>query len=244
MATRIGMLTPSSNTVLEPLTYKMLEGIDGVSAHFSRLRVTKMTAGAESDAQFASAAMLASAELLADAAVDILAWNGTAGSRMGPDGDRRLCRELSDATGIPATTSTLALIDACEALGVSRVGLATPYVSRLNELISHHYAREGIQVVASEHLGLADNLAVGALTPEEIRSLVVRAARDGAQAVAVVCTNVAATEIVQELEQELGIPLRDSIAVTLWKCLDLAGSARRPDGFGKVMAASSTRPDA
>jgi maleate isomerase len=99
-------------------------------------------------------------------------------------------------------------------------------------------------VVASEHLGLADNLAVGALTPEEIRSLVVRAARDGAQAVAVVCTNVAATEIVQELEQELGIPVLDSIAVTLWKCLDLAGSVRRPDGFGKVMAASSTRPGA
>jgi maleate isomerase len=241
MTTRIGMLTPSSNTVLEPLTCKMLEGIGEVTAHFSRLRVKKMTAEAESDLQFAATAMLPVAELLADAAVDVLAWNGTAGSWMGPDGDRRLCQELSGATGIPATTSTLALIDACKVLGVSRVGLATPYVGRLNELISQHYAREGIQMVASEHLGLADNLAVGALTPEEIRTLVVRAARDGAQAVAVVCTNVAATELVQELEQELGIPILDSIAVTLWKCLDLAGSAQRPDGFGKIMAASGTR---
>jgi maleate isomerase len=56
-----------------------------------------------------------------------------------------------------------------------------------------------------------------------------------------VCTNVAATELVRELEQELGIPILDSIAVTLWKCLDLAGSVRRPDGFGKIMAESGTR---
>ncbi len=39
---RLGMLTPSSNTALEPITCAMLAGIDGVSAHFSRFKVTEI----------------------------------------------------------------------------------------------------------------------------------------------------------------------------------------------------------
>jgi len=37
----IGMLTPSSNTVLEPITNKILNSIDNVTAHFSRFRLLK-----------------------------------------------------------------------------------------------------------------------------------------------------------------------------------------------------------
>jgi maleate isomerase len=37
---RIGILTPSSNTVLEPVTHEMTRGLNDVSVHFSRLRVT------------------------------------------------------------------------------------------------------------------------------------------------------------------------------------------------------------
>src|SRR5918912_725830 len=33
---RLGMLTPSSNTVLEPITYRMLAGVPDVTAHFAR----------------------------------------------------------------------------------------------------------------------------------------------------------------------------------------------------------------
>jgi maleate isomerase len=35
---RLGMLTPSSNTVLEPMTYQMLRDAPGVTAHFSASR--------------------------------------------------------------------------------------------------------------------------------------------------------------------------------------------------------------
>jgi maleate isomerase len=238
---RVGMLTPSSNTVLERETYQMIQTIQGVSAHFSRLRVKKMTPEAESDRQFESAVMLEVARLLEDAQVDVLAWNGTAGSWLGPDRDRQLCSEIASATGIPTTTSTLALLEAYRIFGVTRLGLATPYVQELNSQISRCYAQEGIDVVADEWLGLTDNLDVGSLTSEETRDLVVRAARNGAQAVAVVCTNVAATPLVQELEEQLDIPVFDSIVATLWKCLDLVDAPLRPSGFGMLMTTGSER---
>jgi maleate isomerase len=39
---RIGMLTPSSNTVLEPVTQRLLAGTPAITAHFSRFRVTEI----------------------------------------------------------------------------------------------------------------------------------------------------------------------------------------------------------
>ena len=213
----------------------MIQAVHGVSVHFSRLRVKKMTLEAESDRQFEPAVMLDAARLLEDARVDVLAWNGTAGSWLGPDRDRQLCHDIAGATGIPTTTSTLALFEACRIFEVTRLGLATPYVQELNAKIKQCYAHEGIDVVADEWLGLTDNLDVGALTSEEIRDLVTRTARNGAQAVAVVCTNVAATPLVHELEKRLGIPVFDSIAATLWKSLDLADAPLRPSGFGSLM---------
>ena len=45
---RIGVLTPSSNTALEPLTSAMVAGVPGVTAHFSRFRVTEISMGDKS----------------------------------------------------------------------------------------------------------------------------------------------------------------------------------------------------
>ncbi len=41
--TLLGMLTPSSNTVLEPMTSDMLSGLPDVTAHFGRFSVTEIS---------------------------------------------------------------------------------------------------------------------------------------------------------------------------------------------------------
>ena len=106
---RIGMLTPSCNTVLEPLTYAMLAGFPGMSAHFARFRVQEINLELESLKQFADKPMLQAAELLADAKVDIIAWIGTSGGWLGFDRDAALCAAITRETGIPA----IGIIDNC-----------------------------------------------------------------------------------------------------------------------------------
>ena len=39
---RLGVLTPSSNTALEPLTSALAAGMPGCTAHFSRFKVTEI----------------------------------------------------------------------------------------------------------------------------------------------------------------------------------------------------------
>ncbi|HEU0203841.1 MAG TPA: Asp/Glu/hydantoin racemase, partial [Burkholderiaceae bacterium] len=105
----LGMLTPSSNTVLEPVTAAMLAAIPEASAHFSRFRVTEIGLSSNALAQFDDTEILRAAELLAHARVDVIGWNGTSAGWLGFDADERLCRRIAEATGIPACTSVLAL---------------------------------------------------------------------------------------------------------------------------------------
>jgi maleate isomerase len=99
---RLGMLTPSSNTTLEPVTTAMLAPLTSVSLHFSRFRVTDIALTGDALAQFDDRPILAAADLLAHARVDVIAWNGTSSGWLGFDADRRLCERIEAATGIRA----------------------------------------------------------------------------------------------------------------------------------------------
>ncbi|MEV0598733.1 GAF domain-containing protein [Streptomyces sp. NPDC050315] len=237
---RIGMLTPSSNTCLEPVTYDLLHGSGAATAHFARVPVTRIALDSGSDAQFDPAPMLAAARQLADARVDVIAWNGTSGSWLGVDRDRALCEAITAETGVPATTSTLALLDACAAYGVTRLGLALPYTADVAERIVQTYAKEGIACTLAEPLGISENEAFARVPEPEVARQIEAAAPD-AHAVAVVCTNVYGARPAADLEPALGIPVFDSVAATLWQALDLAGAHPALPGHGDLLRSGSLR---
>jgi malate dehydrogenase (oxaloacetate-decarboxylating)(NADP+) len=80
-----------------------------VSAHFSRFKVTEISLQAQALGQFDDSKILAAAELLADAKVDVIGWSGTSSGWLGFDADHRLCERIRERTGIRATTAVLAL---------------------------------------------------------------------------------------------------------------------------------------
>jgi maleate isomerase len=88
---RIGVLTPSSNTALEPLTSSIVSVMPGVTTHFSRFRVTQIALSDQALGQFDDSKILSAAELLADANPDVITWSGTSAGWMGFDKDVLLC---------------------------------------------------------------------------------------------------------------------------------------------------------
>jgi maleate isomerase len=234
---RIGHITPSSNTVLEPLTYAMSRGLEHKLAHhFTRVSVTHLALSESSEAQFQLERMLAAARLLADAPLDALVWNGTSASWRGLDKDLALCDAISEETGIPVTTSTLAFYNAFHEKGYKTIGLALPYIEEVSEQIALEYGRQGFPVVSSASLGLRENVDIGAATPDQIRGVLRGAAEGHPDCIAVVCTNFNATDLIEEMEDELGIPIVDSIAVTFWEVARVAGVDIKVPGWGKLLA--------
>ena len=235
MRTRLGMIAPSSNSVLEPVTYAMLADVPGISAHFSRFRVTEIALDPYALNQFDPSLMLPAADLLADAKVDAMAWNGTSASWLGIERDESLCEAIVARTGKPATTSTLACINAVRSSGVQRIGFVTPYTDDVQERIGRVWAGAGVACHAERHLGLRDNFSFGQVPPAEIAAMISAVAADGCDAVVVLCTNLEGAAVAAALERELNVLILDSVAVTLWRTMLLAGTDPRVlSGWGRV----------
>jgi maleate isomerase len=227
----LGMLTPSSNTALEPITSAMVAGLPNVSAHFSRFKVTEIALSTDALAQFDISNILRAAELLAHAKVDVIGWNGTSSGWLGFETDERLCEQITAATGIPATTSMLALNEILTMSKAKSLGLVTPYRDDVQARIIANYAQLGIACRGDRHLNLQDNFSFAEVTPAEIETMIREVAREKPDAIAVVCTNMRAAPLVARLELETGIPILDSIATVVWKSLKLAGTD--PRGIGE-----------
>jgi len=233
--TLLGMLTPSSNTALEPITSAMVAGLPGISAHFSRFKVTEIALSTDALAQFDSGNILRAAELLAHARVDVIGWNGTSSGWLGFETDMRLCEQITAATGIPATTSMLALNEILTTAGVKRLGYVTPYRDDVQARIIANYEALGMVCAGDRHLGLQDNFSFAEVTQAQLEAMIREVAAEKPDAIAIVCTNLRAAPLVARLEQETGIPIYDTIATVVWKSLTLAGAdPSRVTGWGSL----------
>ncbi len=235
--TLLGMLTPSSNTALEPITSAMVSGLPNVSAHFSRFTVTEISLRDQALGQFDLDKIIGAARLLADARVDVIAWNGTSSGWLGFEKDQALCRQITEATGIPATTSVLALNEILDKTGARDFGLVTPYLDDVQQRIVQNYERNGYRCAAERHLDLHVNYSFAEVEEDTIRRMVREVAQHRPAAITTFCTNLRAAHLVQALEAETGIPVYDTISTVVWKSLRLAGvDARALRGWGRLFA--------
>jgi maleate isomerase len=233
---RIGMLTPSSNTVVEPYTSAMMDAFKGrATAHFGRFRVTEISMSDASRTQFVTDPILDAARHLADAKCDVIAWNGTSAAWLGFERDEALCKAITDETGIKATSTILALNEILDFMNVRTLGLVTPYLTEIQDPIISNYHSIGIDIIADRRLEDRGNFSFAEYSPELVAGLARSVAESRPDAIAIVCTNFRGAPIVDALERELGIMVLDSVAITVWATARLCGldpSAIR--GWGRV----------
>lgn len=233
---RVGMLTPSSNTVLEPYTSAIFSSFGEVaSAHFGRFRVVEISMSEASQSQFTLEPILEAAERLAEANPHVIAWNGTSASWLGLDKDRALCAAITERTGVPATSTILAYDALFRGMGVTRLGLVTPYIEDIERRMIANYAAQGIEVVSTARLGDKGNYSFATYPPEQVGAMVEEAAGVRPDAIAIVCTNFRGAPVAERIEQATGIPVLDSVSVTAAHCLKTVGlDPARVTGWGSV----------
>lgn len=231
----LGMLTPSSNTVLEPVTSAMLSGLPEVSAHFGRFTVKEISLRAAALDQFTDAPFLDAARLLADAKLNVIGWNGTSAGWLGFDADERLCRTIAEETGIPACTSMLALNEILETTGRKRFAIVSPYLDEIQERMVANYNAAGFEVVAERHLNDRGNFSFSEITEERIERMCAEVAEAKPEAIAIICTNMRGAPVAERVEKALGIPVYDTVSTAVWKALRMTGvDTRRVEGWGSL----------
>jgi maleate isomerase len=176
------------------------------------------------------------ARLLAAHEPDVIVWMCTAGSFLkGKGHDERIIREMEEATGIPCTTTSTAVMEAFRELSGTRIALVTPYPDEVNEIEREFLEANGFRVVAAEGLNLTDNNILAHLSASVLYRVAKEVTPPEADIVFISCTGLDVLDIVEALEQDLGKPVVTSNQASYWLAFRMAGVGDAVEGYGELL---------
>lgn len=229
---RIGLMIPCRNTIVEPEVHAVAPA--GVTFHVTRLPL--FGTSAEQLRQMTQETERA-AQMLAAAQVDLLVFHCTAASTLDADmGDALVERIRQAAGGLPALTTSQALLAALAHLQARQIVMVTPYARHINESEVAFFQAHGITVLDEIGLGLPDAESMAIVPPAHWHELTLAHRHPRAQAYFLSCTNIQALPAVQRLEQVLDAPVITSNQAMLWQALRMAGVAEGIRGGGRLFA--------
>jgi len=219
-ATRIGLMVPSSNTMMEADFTRGLPA--GWTLHTARMYLEDTTAAAES--RMLDEFALPAARDLGTARPHVVVFGCTsAGALRGGDYDRELCRRIGEVTGAPAVSTIQAVTTAVQRARARRVGVVTPYVDELNDRIRASIEADGVEVVKIAGLGMTENYEIARVPAGRIVEFA--AEQLGGLDIDLVfasCTNFGAVAAIPELSARLGRPVVTSNQAVLAAALEQA----------------------
>lgn len=211
---RVGLLVPSSNTVMEVDFYRELPAT--VTLHTARMFMETTTAAAES--RMLDEFTMPAAATLATVRPDVVVFGCTsAGALRGNAYDAELCDRIAQQTSATVISVIASVRGAVSRSGAARVGVITPYVDELNEKIRASLEEGGeVGVVDIVGLGIDHNFAIAEVGPAEIVEFAVTSfARRPIDLLFASCTNFRAVEALGDLSTALDVPVVTSNQATL-----------------------------
>jgi maleate isomerase len=226
---KVGIIVPSGNSVSEP-QFRMMSP-SGVEFFAARLRLErdgpdrymKMAEGIEE-----------AAGLLADLRPSFILFHCTAVSVAGGVGfDQQIAERIERSTGFPGGATVSGVVQALRTIGARRIALITPYAESTNALEVAFLEGHGFEVTV--------NVALDTLRerrqqePGEWYQLVRKHYTSPSDAIFLSCTAVRTIEVIDWLEQDLGVPIVTSNQGALWYVLRRLGIHDRLPGYGTLL---------
>ncbi len=229
---RIGMLFPSSG-LSEEEVQKILP--PGVSLHVTRMPLKRATY--EEELHFADCVEEA-AGLLADAGVDIIAFNNTLGSLMKGRGyDQEIIERIVQATGIPATTTITAVVAGLRALNVRKLILIAANTEDLVEVERAFLADTGFEVLRSRGLSMEDCAQEYDTEPSYWYEQIKKMKDSQADGYFISCGGIRIIDVIEPLEADLEKSVVTSNQALAWHSLRKIGVKEPLARFGRLLIA-------
>ena len=154
----------------------------------------------------------------------------------GAEFNDRLVDTMREATGLPATTMSNAIVDALRAVGARRLAVGTAYNEDVNSRLASFLAASGFEVLALESMGLLSVEQVLSVTQDELMALGLRAAAAApdADALLISCGGLRTLALTAPLEQRIGKPVISSAVAGAWAAARLLGL--EPPSAGRAHA--------
>lgn len=227
---RLGLIVPSSNTTMEMELHDYLP--EGVSLHTTRIPLKNVT---EEELVKMNTLAVEGAKLLRDAGVELILYGCTSGSLIGgKDYEKKLEMEIEEEVNVPVISTSTAVIEALKMLDAREIIVITPYTDEINAREKEFLEANDFTVLDIRGLGIEDNQDIGKLEPYSAYRLAKASFMDEAEAIFISCTNWRTFEIIEALENDLGVPVVTSNQASLWLALREMDVMERIPGLGRL----------
>ena len=167
------------------------------------------------------------ADAIAAHSPDAVMWACTSGSFVyGRDGAAAQAAAISERLGVPASSTSIAFVEAARALGLEKVAVAASYPEELAAHFSTFLEAGGVEVVSFGASGIFTAVDAGRLGPDAVLEMTLSVDVPEAEAVLVPDTALHTLTCIDTLEKALGKPVLTANQVTVWEGLRLAGTPR------------------
>jgi maleate cis-trans isomerase len=221
---RIGIILSSSNRVVEGQLHAFAPPT--LAIHVTRMNMSKdrtLTMPEQLDT------ILHAAQLVADAKVDLIVLQASAfAMEKGPKAEEAIVDEIQQTTGIPALTSTQAMVKAARALGLKRLINVSPSSGTMNDKEKAYLQAQGFEVLHA--VGL--NVEAGAgltMTAVDWLNVVKANGRPEADGYFLSGSNTTIVEAIGTIEKLTGKPAVSSAQATLWASVRHVAKKLGPD---------------
>lgn len=174
----------------------------------------------------------------ASAKVDVVLQAGTAIAFFrGCGHDQELSRRITSVTGIRATTSLTAVVQALRTLGITRPAIATSYLTDIDARLVDVLEQSKFKVAAIRGMGLKKSIDMGKVLPDATYSLAKEVARSApdADGILISCGNLRSFEAIEPLGKDTGLPVVTSNQAGLWQALRMVGIHEQLPNLGRLL---------
>jgi maleate isomerase len=237
---RIGILAPPGNVAMERELPLFLP--PGVVMNHNRLSRPGNAISRESLLAMAESVDRAAHDL-AQAYPEVIVYGCTSGSFLeGIGKEARLAERITQRTGIPAVTTSTAVVEALRAQGARRIFMVTPYPDAVNEhelAFCRHY---GLDVVALDSFRCPTSEDIRAVSSEQVAELVLgnREAIAACDTIFISCTNLLSMDQIETIEARSGKPVVTSNQASLWAGLARMGVPMQGIRAGSLFQRAAT----
>ncbi|MBR2574945.1 MAG: Asp/Glu racemase [Loktanella sp.] len=200
----------------------------------AKLHISRIPSGAEltPDSIARMETALPAAAGLLPRGLDVVGYACTSGTTL--IGAGRVRDLVMGAAQTRAATDPLtAALAQCRVLGLTKIGIVSPYIASVATPIRAAFESAGITVPATLSFGEQVEARVARIAPASIanaaRALAQQAELDG---IFLSCTNLQTRDILAPLSLELGLPVLSSNQCLAWHMASLCGMPP-PSGYGR-----------
>ena len=175
------------------------------------------------------------AAALAPQSPDSVVWACTSGSFVyGWDGAHRQADALAQASGLPASSTSLAFARAAQTLGVRRIAVVATYPEDVTELFAAFLADAGLEVVSTTSRDIFTAAEVGTLPRPQLLEMAAAGAHPDADALMMPDTALHTADHLDALEGHVGKVVLTANQVSAWEGLRLLDRQPSRPGLGTL----------